>query len=430
MRVLLALSPERAHFLGMVPLAWALRSRGHEVLVASQPELEGAVLEAGLPFVSVGRDHRLKERIARISALGRSAGHDFDWAERDESVLTWEHLLEGYRGAVPWWLRLLNEPMAGDLFSLCRHWRPDLVVWETTTLCAPVAAEAFGAAHARFVWSLDLLAQMRAMFLRRAEERGGSGYEDPLRDWISQYADRYGVPFSETLTRGMVTIEQTPEPLAVRGHEDVRYLSMRYVPYNGRASVPSWLRTPPERPRICLSLGTSAKEWFQAYSVPVQEALRGLGRLDAEVVATIPRGGEEVRDLPSNVRVVDFVSLHTLVPSCSAVVNQGGPGTVFTSLASAVPQGLIPRERFFDAPLLARRVEEAGAGLVLEQGGETADSLEALVRRLLSDEGFSERSAELRDRAARMDSPSEIARQLEELARERGTSGTGRVPNR
>ena len=46
MRVLVTTAAEKPHFLGLVPLAWALRSAGHEVVVASQPELAGAVSAA------------------------------------------------------------------------------------------------------------------------------------------------------------------------------------------------------------------------------------------------------------------------------------------------------------------------------------------------------------------------------------------------
>src|SRR5262249_30229195 len=43
-----------SHFFPMVPLAWALRAAGHEVRVASGPELAGTIRASGLPAVSVG----------------------------------------------------------------------------------------------------------------------------------------------------------------------------------------------------------------------------------------------------------------------------------------------------------------------------------------------------------------------------------------
>ena len=48
MRVLFATYPERTHFLAMVPLAWALRTAGHEVRVASQPTFTDVITRAVL----------------------------------------------------------------------------------------------------------------------------------------------------------------------------------------------------------------------------------------------------------------------------------------------------------------------------------------------------------------------------------------------
>ncbi|GAA3035986.1 hypothetical protein GCM10020000_11910 [Streptomyces olivoverticillatus] len=41
MRVLIIPSPVTTHFMPMIPLAWALRAAGHELLVAGQPDVMG-----------------------------------------------------------------------------------------------------------------------------------------------------------------------------------------------------------------------------------------------------------------------------------------------------------------------------------------------------------------------------------------------------
>lgn len=66
MRILFATYSEKTHFLSMVPLAWALRSAGHDVRVASQPELVDVITTAGLPAVPVGEDHKLWATAQRI----------------------------------------------------------------------------------------------------------------------------------------------------------------------------------------------------------------------------------------------------------------------------------------------------------------------------------------------------------------------------
>ncbi|MES4904970.1 MULTISPECIES: nucleotide disphospho-sugar-binding domain-containing protein [unclassified Streptomyces] len=94
MRVLFVTFPGRSHFQLNVPLAWALRTAGHEVHVASAPEFADVVTGAGLAAVAV-------------------------------------------------------QPSAEDLVEYCRWWRPDLVIGESASQAGAVAAAAVGAPHAR-----------------------------------------------------------------------------------------------------------------------------------------------------------------------------------------------------------------------------------------------------------------------------------------
>jgi glycosyltransferase (activator-dependent family) len=415
MRVLFATQAERTHFLGLVPLAWALRAAGHEVRVASQPHLESVAAGAGLPFAAVGRDHHF----ARISRDGRADRHlDFDMAEDRDEVLTWDHLLQGYRGVVTWWWRTVNDPMFDDLVALCREWRPDLVVWEPSTYAAPVAAQACGAAHVRHLWSVDLFSRVRRTFLARMGERPASEREDPLAAWLGARAARYGVDFSETLVHGQATIEQVPSPLRVDTPPHLEYLPVRYVPYNGRAVVPDWLRTPPARPRIGLSLGTTAALRLGGYTVDVATLLEGLAELDVEVVATLPATEQrKLGAVPGNARLVEYVPLHALAPTCAAMVTHGGPGTVLTGLAHGVPQLLSPNARMFDIPVLAGLVEEAGAGRVVDPDRLDAATVAEGVRALLEDPRHTRAAHALRARMEAMPTPADLARTLTGLTR-------------
>ncbi|QUX29308.1 activator-dependent family glycosyltransferase [Nocardiopsis akebiae] len=415
MRVLFATQAERTHFLGLVPLAWALRAAGHEVRVASQPHLESVAAGAGLPFTAVGRDHHF----ARISRDGRADRYlDFDMAEDRDEVLTWDHLLRGYRGVVTWWWRTVNEPMFDDLVALCRQWRPDLVVWEPSTYAAPVAAQACGAAHVRHLWSVDLFSRVRRTFLARMGERPASERQDPLAQWLGARAARHGVDFSESLVHGQATVEQVPAPLRVDTPADLEYLPVRYVPYNGRAVVPDWLRTPPDRPRIGLSLGTTAALRLGGYTVDVATLLEGLADLDVEVVATLPaREQEKLGAVPGNARLVEYVPLHALAPTCAAMVTHGGPGTVLTGLAHGVPQLLSPNARMFDIPVLARLVEGAGAGRVVDPGRLDAETVTEGVRTLLEDPRHTRAARALRERMDAMPAPADLARALTGLTR-------------
>ncbi|MFE9117172.1 glycosyltransferase [Streptomyces sp. NPDC007172] len=104
--------------------------------------------------------------------------------------------------------------------------------------------------------------------------------------------------------------------------------------------TPASLREPPAGRRVCLTLGLSFREVMGGDQASVPDLLEALAGLDAEVVATLDAGQlAEVGRVPDKVRVVDFVPLAALLPSCSAIVHQGGFGTAQNALAHGVPSG-------------------------------------------------------------------------------------------
>ena len=160
MRILFATYSEKTHFHAMVPLAWALRTAGHEVRVASQPALTDVITRTGLTAVPVGADHNLwrssnrflTPRFAEANppAYKRIRGVEmppFDAADRPLSAQDWHYLKDGYDKVVPGWYKMINDPMVEDLVEFACSWRPDLVIWEPATYVGPLAARAVGAAH-------------------------------------------------------------------------------------------------------------------------------------------------------------------------------------------------------------------------------------------------------------------------------------------
>src|SRR5687767_9215906 len=69
MRVLITTMPAAAHLYPYVPLAWALQSAGHEVRVASHPDMADTIVKAGLTAVAVGEKEDLGGAV-------RAAGDD------------------------------------------------------------------------------------------------------------------------------------------------------------------------------------------------------------------------------------------------------------------------------------------------------------------------------------------------------------------
>ncbi|WP_274648865.1 glycosyltransferase [Paenibacillus humicola] len=60
MKILIASFPALGHFLPVVPLAWAARAAGHEVLVVTAGEAVGASERAGLPWADASPGIQLR----------------------------------------------------------------------------------------------------------------------------------------------------------------------------------------------------------------------------------------------------------------------------------------------------------------------------------------------------------------------------------
>lgn len=431
MRVLVALTPEKSILHYLVPLAWALRTAGHEVLVASQPRLAPAITQAGLTAAPVGRDcdpWRLTsghpERLAELRA-GLPAPYD---AVERPGAATWAELQGGMADAVRGWHRLTNLPTIAGLVAFARSWQPDLVLWEPLCFAGPIAAAACGAAHGRLLFGIDVFGATRALHRRLRAARpdptdtaAGTAC-DPLADWLAGYGRRYGFGFTEDLVTGQFTVDPVPASLALPEMACTEPLRMQYVAYGGAAIVPSWLRQPPEKPRVAITLGLSATEVFDGYTVPLADVLTAVAGLDVEVVATVAAGHRAaLGPLPKTVRVVSYVPWHALAPTCAAIVHHAGAATLLTTARHGVPQLALPFH--FDQPLLGRRLAEHGAGLAIAAADITGARIRDAVARLLDEARFRQRAAALCAEIRALPSPNRLVAALEErVAHHRGAA--------
>jgi glycosyltransferase (activator-dependent family) len=320
---------------------------------------------------------------------------------------------DGYNMLVFRWHKIDNFPMIPDLVAFARQWQPDLVIWEPTTYAGAIAAVACGAAHARLMWSVDLFAVTHERYLHLKNQQPPHDRDDAMIRWLAGYAKKYGDDFSEEMITGQFTIDLLPASMRMEA-ADVRYVPLGYVPYGGRAVVPKWLWEPPARPRIAFSLGISATNRFGGYTVGVQDVLDALADLDIEIVATIAdKERHKLTRVPDNTRIVSYVPLHALAPTCAAVIHHAGPGTLRTASHYGVPQLALPWD--FDEPELARRLAEQGAGIAIHASEATGARVREAVLRLLTEPSYREAAGRLRAEMHAMPSPNELVGQLEQL---------------
>ncbi|UQA97345.1 activator-dependent family glycosyltransferase [Streptomyces halobius] len=436
MRVLFATFGARNHVHAQVALAWALRVAGHEVCMASHPDLGDVIARTGLTAVPVGRELNEDQVMEELREREDAARDTYDEEAPDAQLLltmdelrpeklTYDHMhgvFTAMTSAV--FQNYSSTEMIDDLVDFARGWRPDLVVWDPLTFAGAVAARVTGAAHARLMFGLDLVGRMRESYLAEVRGRPAALREDPMREWLGWVMERYGGAFTEDLVTGQWTID--PVPTSLRLPVGLPYVPVRCVAYNGRGSIPPWLREVPERPRVCLTLGVSHREVMGGDQASIGELIDAVAGLDVEVVATLnARQLRAVTSLPGNVRTVDFVPMDALLPSCSAVISHGGSGTVHTAFLYGVPQILVPGT-MWDNGIRADLVERSGTGLRLDAETLTAAALRDALARVLTEPSFVAGADRLRRETLATPSPRDIVPVLESLTAEHRRPGATR----
>jgi glycosyltransferase (activator-dependent family) len=397
-RVVFVTFPFAPHFQTTVATAWALRTAGHEVHVASAPELTGAITGAGLTAVPVGSAETLAEKTARAEAEGaglevadwwkRIGSPPIDLAEDREDRLTWDYLTFLYGALHVPKAKIMNDALFDDLVAYCRWWEPDLVVWEALTYAGPVAAAASGAAHARMPFTIDVYHRMRQSYLRAKALRPPEDREDALAEWLDGWAGKYGVPFSEELITGNFTIDHMPD--SMRLASDVPNVPIRHVHYNGPDVVPRWLVGDPPAPRVLMTFGVMSEDEPTMRIISgaqLREILDSVAGLDIELVAVLSaRIAGELGDVPANTKIVQSVPLDVVIPTCSAVLNNGGIPAFCGSLTNGVPQLQISASP--DAALRGEHLTRASAGLWIRPEEVTGPKVRDALVRLLEEPAF------------------------------------------
>ncbi|MFD7631790.1 nucleotide disphospho-sugar-binding domain-containing protein [Streptomyces sp. NPDC059851] len=372
MRVLFVTYPAIGHLFPTIPLAWALRSAGHDVLVASSGDaLEAA--NAGLHVADVSPGFHLEEFLqtecGELIARLRQPG------EIDP--------MDGLR-----MFAQLNDALADGIVRAADAFRPDLIVYEQIFVAGLIAAARLGVPAVQHNFGCVRATPLRQLTVALMSET-------MARHGVAGVPDR--VPTIDIAPPSMVEAE-------------VDGWLMRPVPYNSGAVLPDWvLEERTGRPRIGVTLGTATVHVNGLG--PVQRLVAAAPQVDAEFVLAL---GEvetsELGELPENVRVVGWVPLAKLLETCDAAVHHGGAGTTLAALNAGVPQLVLPDGA--DRGINAQAVEDRGLGL-----SRSAEDLDAeLLTRLITDEKMAAVAREVRAEIESMPTPVSLVARLEELA--------------
>ena len=392
MRVLLTTVPWPTHFYGMVPLAWALRAHGHEVRVATHPAHVTTVEHAGLPVVRLGRDIDFMSMFQATTVPMLAT--DFRKLTADVGDRVAKEIIQIFTA--------IADSIIDDLVDLARTWQPDLIVYEPAAFAGPVAAAAIGVPAVRLLWGPDITYP-------------SSHLEHPV---LAPMLARFGLDRVDT--RGDLTVDPCPPSMQVPS-ADVNRQLMRYIPYNGLGTMPVDLLEPVRHPRVCLTWGTSTVKLGGPSTFLLPHALHAAVELGVELIVAITAEQQALLgEVPDGVRVVHQVPLNMLLPTCDAIVHQGGSGTILTAAYYGLPQLIIPQVP--DQVINSLKFTETGSGLLYFRRGLEGDAIRPGLRehldRLLSEPGFAASAERLRQEIQDQPPPAEVVGALVDLARQ------------
>lgn len=400
MRILVTPLAVTTHVFQLIPLAWACRAAGHDVVLAAQPRVLETINRAGLTAVPVG------------------GARDFQTLSV-EFARRYPELLRGERPSTPPviqpWIDTA-EDVAPDLVRFAGSWQPDLVVTDPMCYAGPLVAEVLEVPLVRFLWGPDWTKSGFGMGGFAEGQRELPPWPPKLVRLFESYGARTAVDFAAC------TIDPFPPSLQLPGLAN--RVTMRQVPYNGSGVLPDWLAEPPARPRVCVTWGTTTTRYLGDESFLVPPILAGLAGLDVEVVLTISSADrEQIGDVPPGTRVVENLPLDVLLPSCAAIVHQGGAGTMATAAVHGVPQVVVPA--YGDQPTNAAQLAAIGVGVRLDASTLDAEAARSAVAAVVFGADHRAAARRLREENLAQPAPAEIVAVLERVARV-GRPGLGR----
>ena len=362
-RVLFTSCPAYGHLLPMLPLIRAAERAGHDVRVATGPDLLGPLAARGLEARPVGP--------AWEEAW---SAHNKVWADPD--LPEDQKMMDGV-------VALFGTPALArlaDLIEIAQEWRPEIVVHEVLEAAGPLLARRLavpGVVHGfgpRFPLYAALLGPTGAAI--GEPDLWAQASNEPYLDICppSLQPDDGPAPWPDATPLRPSAGE--PGPLPPRVEEALAN----------------------DRPVAYFTLGTVKN----AEAADFRAGLTALADYDGVVIATTgrPIDPAELGPLPANVIVEEFVPQAHVIERADLLVSHSGSGTMLGGLVHGVPQVALPRGT--DQPMNAALLARAGAGLVVAPEDYAVDTIRSAVAEVTGDPAYRAAAERVRDEIADM----------------------------
>jgi UDP:flavonoid glycosyltransferase YjiC (YdhE family) len=391
LRLLLGAFGDPGHAFPMIAFGCALRARGHEVTLQTWERWRAPIEAEGLAF---------------------TPAPEYSAFPIDEGPLDfYEAVVYATRDTLPFMREMHPDVVIHDILTLGPSLAGELLGIPRATLVPHVFPEAapgfpiysFGArlprtAHGRAFWEHAHLPVRRGLqsgrlALNHTRERVG----------LSPLSHVHGGTSKQLAL--VATFPQLEYARAWPPHARV-VGPLMWEPPAEEIALP-----PGDHPLVLVAPSTSQDPDHRL----LRAALRGLADAPVRVLATWNRRlPSRPLPVPSNARLVDWVSYARTMPSCEAVVCHAGHGTLVRALSSGCAVVACPTAG--DMNENAARVAWAGAGVRLPRRFISPRPLHRAVEHALFEPSIRERARDLAAWASTHDAGAHAATLIEELA--------------
>ncbi len=382
MRILFTCVGAYGHFFPLVPLARALALAGNDVAFATAEAFAPEVESAGFDVLPTGLSQEERTNLFRPYREGMEA-----LAPEQRRAALFVNMFA--RIAAP-----ANLP---ELLPAARSWRPDVVVHESAELAAPIVAVALGLPSVHHGYGR----MVPSAILAQAAEVVG-----PLWARAGLEAPPFGGTFRD------LYVDPCPPSLQPESPPIERVALVRPVGFDGLVggAAQDWLDRLPNRPTVYVTLGTVFND-APAFRV----LLEGLVGEDLNVIVTTGPNLDpaELGAQPPNIHVERFVPQSAILRHATAIVTNGGSGSVLAALAKGLPMVVVPRgaDQFDNAQASVK----AGTAIRIMPAELTPAAVRKAVARVLSDAKYRNAAHRVQAEIAKMPSPAAAVGIVESL---------------
>lgn len=357
MKILFTLSPLASHLRAMLPMIRAAAAAGHDLVVATGPDLIDDLQRRGYQTWSIGPSAR--EAWAELN-LAPPPASTSDQLARSASVLFGRPAIQRAQAMLP----------------RATRWLPEVVIHDASELAGAEAAALLGADHIVHGIGAQGYRQFPMLPLITAEFAAALGTPD-------RFAEIVGSPY---LDPTMPSLRSLPTSLVF---PDVRPIRPELEAPRPGARLPLRAQRFTLDRTVLITLGGGAE-----LLATVLSALRPI-----PVNVLLETGPVEVGQLgplPAQVAAAREIPLSLALPLCAAVINHGSSTVTTAAVAYGLPQVILPRgaDQRGNAATLVR----AGAAI----GVSPTQLQPGAVRRALADTlaipGYANAARALRDR--------------------------------